>query len=49
MQAARAKLADRNLDIDPGDLDLILERLCRTPNSGRRFFIRPRQGGGFVF
>ena len=37
------------LDIDPGDLGLILERLCRAPGSGRRFFIRPRKGGGYGF
>ena len=55
--AARALLkrivaaqADLQLpDIDPGDLGLILERLCRAPNSGRRFFIRPIKGGGFAF
>ena len=34
-------------EIDPGDLSLIVERMCRRPGSGRRFFIRPLEGGGF--
>jgi hypothetical protein len=33
--------------IDPGDLLLIVERMCRRPGSGRRFFIRPLKGGGY--
>lgn len=43
----RAKVA--HLKMDPGDRDLIVERLCRQPGSGRRFFIRPRKGGGYGF
>lgn len=35
--------------IDPGDLGLILERLCREPGSGRRFFLYPRASGGYDF
>jgi hypothetical protein len=49
MRAVYATLQDQELNIDPGDLGLIIERLCRTPNSGRRFFIRPRKGGGYGF
>ncbi len=49
MQAMYAKIRNQPLNIDPGDLGLIIERLCRAPNSGRRFFIRPRKGGGYGF
>ena len=47
MREMRAKIGD--IDVDPGDLGMIIERLCRAPNSGRRFFIRPRIGGGYGF
>jgi hypothetical protein len=49
MRAMHAKIEPHHLDIDPEDLGLIIERLCRAPNSGRRFFIRPRKDGGFGF
>ncbi len=49
MRTLRAKIEARTLNIDPDDLGLIIERLCRAPNSGRRFFIRPRKDGGFGF
>jgi len=47
MHAIHAELAKHHLDIDPHDLDLIIERMCRQPGSGRRFFIRPLRGGGY--
>jgi hypothetical protein len=49
MRAMYAKIKDRCSDIDPGDLGLIIERMCRPPGSGRRFFIRPLEGGGYGF
>ena len=49
MRAMYARIQDQDLSIDPGDLGLIIERLCRAPNSGRRFFIRPRNDGGYGF
>lgn len=50
MRTLRAKILSVCGDeIDPGDLDLILERLCRKPGSGRVFFIRPRERGGYGF
>lgn len=49
MRALHEKIQGHHLDIDPGDLGLILERLCRGPSSGRRMFIRPRKDGGFGF
>jgi hypothetical protein len=49
MRALYAKIGDQCRHIDPGDLGLIIERLCRAPNSGRQFFIFPRQGGGYGF
>ena len=37
-------------DIDPEDLDLILERVLRPWGTGQRFFIRPnKKAEGFVF
>ncbi len=49
MRAMYAKVSEQHLTIDPGDLGLIIERLCRAPDSGRRFFIRPRSDGGYGF
>jgi hypothetical protein len=49
MRSMRAGLADRVLDVDPHDLDLIIERLCRLPGDGRRFFIYASNGGGYAF
>jgi hypothetical protein len=49
MRAVYAKIKDQGLNIDPGDLGLIVERMCRPPGSGRRFFIRPLVGGGYGF
>jgi hypothetical protein len=49
MRAMHAKIGERCKHIDPGDLDLIIERMCRAPNSGRQFFIFPRPGGGYGF
>jgi hypothetical protein len=49
MRAMYAKIGDQCRHIDPGDLGLIIERLCRAPNSDRRFFIFPRQDGGYDF
>lgn len=47
MRAMHAKVEGRLPDMDPHDLDLIIERLCRRFGDGRRFFIRPRIGGGY--
>lgn len=47
MRAMHAKVAGRLPDMDPHDLDLIIERLCRRFGDGRRFFIRPRKDGGY--
>lgn len=49
MRAMHARVADKCRHIDPGDLDLIIERLCREPNSNRAFFIYPRADGGYEF
>lgn len=49
MRAMYEEVKDKTLDIDHGDLWLIIERLCREPNSGRRFFIRPLKDGGYGF
>lgn len=46
---AKVKEDPRVAGIDPGDLGLILERLCREPGSDRRFFLRPRANGGYAF
>jgi hypothetical protein len=46
---AQARLQPLLPDIDPGDLGLILERILRPVGSGRRFFIRPRDDGGYDF
>lgn len=35
--------------VDPGDVDLILEGICRRHDSDRRFFLYSKKGGGFVF
>jgi hypothetical protein len=47
MQVVHAKIKDQCRSIDPHDLWLIIERMCRQPGSGRRFFIRPLEGGGY--
>lgn len=49
MRGLYAKIGDLCRDMDPGDLDLIIERLCRSPGSGRRFFLRSQIGGGYAF
>lgn len=49
MAAMYAKIGDQCRHVDPGDLGLIIERLCRAPNSGRQFFIFPRKTGGYGF
>jgi len=49
MRAMYTKIGDQCRDVDPGDLGLIIERLCRAPNSGRQFFIFPRKSGGYGF
>jgi hypothetical protein len=49
MRVMYAKIGDQCRHIDPGDLGLIIERLCRAQNSGRQFFIFPRKGGGYGF
>lgn len=49
MSVVHDRISGANLDVDPGDLWMIIERLCREKNSGRRFFIRPRSGGGYGF
>ena len=43
------KIAPLVPDIDPGDLDLILERLLRRPGRGRRVFIDKKPGGDYSF
>jgi hypothetical protein len=48
MRELYEKLAVKCPEIDPGDLNLIVERMCRHPGSGRRFFIRPLAGGGYA-
>lgn len=47
--AAQARLQPLLPEIDPHDLGMILERRFRSWGSGQRFFIRPKQGGGYVF
>lgn len=49
MDSMRDKLRGRLPDVDPSDLDLIIERLCRLPGDRGRFFIRPRRDGGYGF
>lgn len=49
MDAMRDKLRGRLPEVDPSDLDLIIERLCRLPGDRGRFFIRPRKDGGYGF
>jgi hypothetical protein len=46
---ARARVAPMLPDIDPGDLLLILQSLLRPIGTGRRFFLRRRDSGGYVF
>jgi hypothetical protein len=36
-------------DVDPSDLLLIIQSLLRPPGTGRRYFLRRRPGGGYVF
>lgn len=48
MRALYEKLAAKCPEIDPGDLTLIVERMCRRPGSSRRFFIHPLAGGGYA-
>ena len=47
MRALYEKLRGKCPNVDPEDLILIVERMCRRPGSGRRFFIRPLEGGGY--
>jgi len=47
MRALYTKIQAKCPEIDPGDLNLIVERMCRRPGSGRRFFIRPLAVGGY--
>lgn len=47
MRAVHERIKDQCQNIDPHDLWLIIERMCRRPGSGRRFFIRPLEGGGY--
>ena len=51
IQEMRAKIINSPLivGIDPEDLDLIVERLCREPDDRRRFFLRPSSEGRYVF
>jgi hypothetical protein len=49
MRVMYVKIGDQCRHIDPGDLGLIIERLCRASNSGRQFFIFPRKDGGYGF
>jgi hypothetical protein len=49
MRVMYDEIKDQCSSIDPGDLGLIIERMCRPPGSGRRFFIRPLMGGGYGF
>jgi len=46
---ARQRVAPLVPDIDPGDLLLILQSLLRPIGTGRRFFLRRRDSGGYVF
>ena len=48
MREMHARLAGKVPEIDPHDLDLIVERLCRAPGD-REFFIVPLAGGGYGF
>lgn len=47
MRAMHEKIGIACSHIDPHDLDLIIERMCRDPGSDRRFFIYPRSDGGY--
>jgi hypothetical protein len=47
MRALYEKIRGKCPNVDPEDLLLIVERMCRQPGSGRRFFIRPLEGGGY--
>lgn len=49
MRAMHARIIADCQTIDPDDLWLIIERLCRGPRSNRHFFIYPRQDGGYEF
>ncbi len=49
MLEARQRVAPLVPDIDPGDLLLILQSLLRPIGTGRRFFLRRRDSGGYVF
>ena len=49
IEALRARVAPQFPDMDPGDLLLILESLCRPFGSGRRIFLREREPGVYVF
>lgn len=46
---AKIRAAGGCPDIDPDDLDLIIERLCRDANSSRVFFIFPQKNGGYAY
>jgi len=49
MSAMHALIGPRCRHIDPDDLDLIIEALCRAPGSDRPFFIYPRPDGTHAF
>lgn len=46
--AARARVAAKLPDIDPGDLLLILQSILRPIGSGKRFFVRQIAPGRYV-
>jgi hypothetical protein len=48
MRALHQKIRLLCPTIDLDDLSLIVERMCRRPGSGRRFFMRPLEGGGYA-
>ena len=49
VREAQTRLQPKLRGMDPGDLGLILERIFRPVPSGRRFFIRKRDDGSYVF
>jgi len=46
---ARERIAPLLPDMDPGDLILILQSLLRPIGSGRCFFLKRLEPGGYVF
>lgn len=49
IERLRAELAPALPDVDPGDLILILQAVLRPFGTGRRYFLRKRPTGGYVF